>query len=274
MGRKKEEKDLPEIKTVDLSIDFDFFIREDPLWDFGHSEVEGPMGAFFLTTLWDVRYSTINLYEETDILKYADFRPQAIFTSLQRKGVWLSDKAHAGFAESHKEALPFFRGALNPPDVFINVDAHHDLYSDPEGRTANCGNWLTALYDQWSSHGTRFLQLYPRWKNMRNDGTPVRPIEMTTFKKWEGFKDAAYLIRNVFFCRSGAWVPPHHDDAYFATVSMIAQLARSYEERGQFMVRSAPSREECVSMVQKYTEQKAELLAKHQLEKEGSVEDG
>jgi hypothetical protein len=51
---------------VDLSIDFDFFIKEDPMWDFGHNE-----SILFLnfSPLWQIRYADYDLVKETDTWK-------------------------------------------------------------------------------------------------------------------------------------------------------------------------------------------------------------
>ena len=41
-----------------LSIDFDYFIREKILWDFGHSE-EQP--GLFGDVVWQIRYGNVDL---------------------------------------------------------------------------------------------------------------------------------------------------------------------------------------------------------------------
>lgn len=253
---KKSKVKRPTPKIVDLSIDFDYFIRVNPAWEFGFTESSAQAESFFyLQTMWSIRYQQYNLHAEQDLMRFADFRPQEILTRLQKKGVFPLDRMHAGFSESHKHAFPFFSGVMTPPDLFLNFDAHHDFYSEYD-KEIHCGNWGTALYDRWEAAGrTRWVQVYPGWLKeflpdlSDRDYPPNRPIEEVFFKdlvieprSTQEFVPATpYVIRNVFLCRSGVWVAPHHDPAFIATAGMLASLAKTKEEFSKFLLRNAPT---------------------------------
>lgn len=206
------------MKTIDLSIDFDFFVREDPMWDFGHSE------RMLHQMLWPIRYRTTNLYPETDMERFADFLPRDTLLELSHKGLKFHDPARfqegearqmrqIGVADSHSRALEFFQD-FEPADQLISLDAHHDLFNEQE---VDCGNWLVHLMDQNTSMKTTVI--YPGWKESELDGEPVRDARLLRWEQWSG--EPAF-IRHIFLCRSGAWVPPHHDPQF---MELVAQLS-------------------------------------------------
>lgn len=260
----------PKVKVVDVSIDFDFFVREDFLWDWGHTEhpIDSPMFMLFMQNIWDLRYREQNLHELTDMKKYADFKPQEIFTQLRDRGILAGDKMQLGISESHRDGLVHFGGALSPPDMFINIDAHHDLYTEPKERGVDCGNWITSLYDRWKpKKDVQFVQLYPVWQKRGSDATPVdqhananREVEAYYFHNWRGMKGPG-VIRNIFFCRSGEWVPPHHDECFFATAALLINMARGWQEYTRLLVRHFPTAEENAQYVEESRAQREEMVA-------------
>src|SRR4051812_39722521 len=62
-----------------LSIDFDFFVRELPEFDWGHSET-----MFFLDAIWPIRYATsvFDVEREVDPDVHADFKPEDLGVKL------------------------------------------------------------------------------------------------------------------------------------------------------------------------------------------------
>lgn len=250
---------------ADLSIDFDFFAREDPLWDWGHSETRTISDSI----IWNIRYghSSFNLYDETNIDDHADFNPTDIVSKLMSKGVNLHTKRYQyrriGVAESHKEAFDFFtaRKYNKPPDYLINIDAHHDIFGDLN-MPLNCGNWVTHLHNHWPD--TNLIQVYPKWKTnyetlecpwIEEKQEPHTPINITTWDKWLPVPNLT--IREIFICRSGAWVPPHMDDDFIKMVFSLSGLSlRTPTVIGSLLDRSdhVPSYEEHKEQVSHHNE--------------------
>lgn len=232
----RQYADLP---TVDLSIDFDFFVREDPDWDLGHSEHPEVRGTY-TDTIWDVRYLQLDLHALTDLRTYADFMPTQLQLALSTKGVALVPQAlrYVGFADSHEYAYNLFTLHDDPvAPVVLNIDAHHDMWEP--GPHPMCANWATWLHD-YKAPGSHFIHAYPSW--LQDPGAPVRPMEQVQWSKWPGL-GTPHRVRRIFLCRSGAWVPPHLDPDFFALADLLRRFGRTkwYE---QFKPRRAPTARE------------------------------
>lgn len=281
---------------VDLSLDWDFFCREESEWDFGHSESEKLMGVF-LVSLWHPRYASLthDLKEGTNMRKWADLMPGMLPKALHDRKFHFVPKrdrkefgfsTHIAFAESHKHAFSVFAASLRPADFVVNIDAHHDLFSEvPHEGALNCGNWGTALYDRWHPRGTQFIQVYPSWKFSpechapgAREGLPLgfpeappvggREVKAFSWRKWRGMEEDVY-IRNIYFCRSGVWTPPHHDEEFFGLARILAQFSASmHEVDGGFVQRPVPSEEwiqewkdRQIKMVDDFKAQRAETAS-------------
>jgi hypothetical protein len=260
----------------------DFFTREDPLWDWGHNEENK---ALFLMMIWGIRYANLDLYTETDPAIYADFSPdfKSLFTALQGKGLYLDNHrtGQLGYADSHEWAYSFFlsktrqffkrsQAYRSPPDVLLNIDAHHDCFGS---RTQlHCGNWLR-LYEQ-ECPGTKIVQLYPKWKDPGDDAEPnCKAVEIHRMVDWPGL-DEQHRIRHVFICRSGCWTPPHHDDNF---VKMVNDWMYFYGpdrtfEMEPIYLREFPTREEAQVMMTERLEQDTEFKANLKAMKEHNRE--
>lgn len=220
------------MKTVDISIDYDFFCYMDADWEFGSHEAEdgNPTGQYLNKIVyWQHRYGLHDLFEECDPLKRVGFLPGRLpELLLEKKGLLVPPASTArryGIADSHVHAYHFF-AKDDPADFVVNFDAHHDFYSEnkltganvhlaPDGPLTpmpflNCGNWATALYDRWAS--TQFLQVYPDWKKPDSEVEPRRATQRTTWSEWAGLRGVQ--VRNVFLCRSPEWSPPHLDSLF------------------------------------------------------------
>ena len=273
----------PPAPIVDISIDFDFFVRELPEWDLTHNN-SCPDPMLFKQMLWTVRYATHRLYEWTRMETYADFLPSALFERLiGDKGFRLGPQTgrSIGIADSHRLAFEFFHNlwkTTTPPDALINIDAHHDCYpswssemvkGDRYCRTVEaiiggqpldidtlheaapglrCDNWLTYLFDHWQDH-THFVQLYPKWKALDVDKAPQRLLPMFHFNDWKGFGGANHSlqIRHIFVCRSPEWVPPHHDTRFLELLSACVQLGGKTRFLEKLPERIAPTEAEAES---------------------------
>jgi hypothetical protein len=234
--------------AIDVSIDFDFFIREDPIWDWGHREEQGAIGRLFVGPIWKTRYASLDLHFLTDPAEHADFLPSSLPGLLRAKGLRVNARTKVAVAASHLEALAFFRGARRPADMLINIDAHHDLWPLALGAEPNCGNWLTRLASERPLMNIR--QVYPAWKDRAIDGPPTAPVKVCGWNDpWE--PDGGAPIRRLFLCLSPVWVPPHHDASFILLARHFAALAGSAEVIGEGIpdrAAYAPSRSEAREM--------------------------
>lgn len=243
---------------VDLSIDFDFFVREDPMWDFGHSEIEDQR-ALFTYMAWSWRYQQTDLYRETDLAKHADFQPSQIVSELASRGIDLSRVSTVGYADSHALAYPFFTHRKKVADRIISLDAHHDVYGPPTAKP-NCGNWVHHVRN--ASPKTEIEWIWPQWKaEWIADEVPKGglPIPM---RSWGLVQETPPVkIRDIMVCRSGAWVPPHLDEAFRDMLLALCVAARTSRPLEAFYERKAPTLEEADAQRAEYTAQWAAVRA-------------
>lgn len=196
---------------VDLSIDFDFFVRNE-VWGFNYYERFMYLNFF---PLWAIRYSEHDLVKESDIDIFADFKPIFIIDKLEEKGFifteqtkYFSSESHAGIVEAFKDSFA---------DILINIDSHHDMYERQvdfsvkfDGFDLYCGNWMTYFHNK-GFYKNVFI-VYPKWKEIENEykkGKAPYPIV-----RWNELPKDKYEVQRIFLCRSGCWVPPHHDTTF------------------------------------------------------------
>lgn len=228
MSRASNQSPYGVVRTIDLSVDFDFFTREVASWDWGHRD-----DALMQTLVWKERYaSRIDVYDETSIAKHADFLPSDLISELHRKGVVLFPTdawtARAPLdrlvvTDSHAEAYALFK-ETGPADALLHLDAHHDCWKYGMGNKVDCGNWLTALLRLKAWRDTPVVHVYPKWKNQREDG-PKRTSKVgsTLWSHWPGFVQRHKVnVRHIFLCRSGGWVAPHHDEDFLRMARGLA----------------------------------------------------
>jgi hypothetical protein len=232
-----------------LSIDFDFFIRSLPEWDWGHAE--SGLFAAMGSALWAFRAQSFlqngfDLREETSTELHANPKPHEFWTELQGLGYDFSETAFYFVADSHAAAGPLFveiaRRGDGPADLIINFDAHHDLgYHGFEhtyemvkqGRCA-CDTWLCFLLCEYPELQARIVM--PDW--MRDDVTAQKRSVHKNLPRsmWPRVKVGAFTtpsgrvsqvvrkpgeqldVQAVFVCRSSSWVPPWHDEEFVAFV--------------------------------------------------------
>lgn len=222
---------------IALSIDMDFFVREKPEWDFGHSETALFMGG----VVWQSRYQMYDLYRETSSM-HADCKPQHFFDVLGMLGFVIGNDTKIGAGWSHKDAYNFF--LLEDFDRIINLDAHHDCYE--EGEELDCGNWLRKLLVRKGSSEGQWI--YPRW---------LKHKDKTTFVDAYSFDYAAKLAGDVvaiYIAQSPAWVPPHHDIFYDAIIrdALMAAGKSKFDYDGKRVMREAPSKKEAAKWLKEY----------------------
>lgn len=211
------------VPAVDLSIDFDFFIREEYIWDFGHSEDSG-----FTGISWMHRYDSLNLWTETALRTYADFMPYRMVQKLDEKNIRIPKGAHVIVADSHRHAFEVFR--RSPADVLVNIDAHHDCFTGGH-RPLDCGNWVMHL--RGARKGLKVQQVYPKWKDTDAERAPLAVMAPDIYRTaapnwdaWAGLPDV-HEARTIFLCFSSAWVPPHHWPAFEGLAQLLAAHAET-----------------------------------------------
>lgn len=219
-----------------LSFDFDFFIREDFMWDFGHSETVN----LFQQAAWLARYTSIDLYKGTRIEKYADFLPEDTLMELFKAGFALGKNYTYGVADSHRHAYNFIKEFKEPVDVY-HFDAHSDMYSANQN-VIDCGNWLYKLIQENAVNKVTWI--YPKWEEEPVGSVLTKLFELVKGDtgydisdrikacSWEDFKKrdtplAEVPLNGIFLCRSGVWVPPHHDARFMALVKQLGMFTKS-----------------------------------------------
>lgn len=206
---------------IDLSIDFDYFVREPRHWDFGHAEVEP-----FIRKVWPARYAQYDLWRETNPEVYADVPPLAFTAELKERGVRFHRSRNLGIADSHRFALPFLlkKSERAPADHLLHFDAHHDCYG---GDRVTCENWLSHYMDQRTE--TKVTWVQPQWLEGKSDHDDLpsplrgRHIDFVTELKELQLQG---MVRNVFLCRSSAWTPPHLDPLFGMLVTDLLNRAK------------------------------------------------
>ena len=184
-------------KTL-LTVDWDYFIPEDPYWDFQRME-----NLFSLRTLWLARGS----------------RWQNVIKTTGEENRWW-DKLHRRFeidtdtiyvSDSH-----LFAAKLGTYDQIITVDAHHDMWppsvNDPDA-TLWCDNWLRQ-YLQLNPNTTAYW-VQAEWA--KETFQRKRPGDKDYTDLWKRVRDGwpkAANITTVHVCRSGCWTPPWLDDRF------------------------------------------------------------
>lgn len=220
-----------------LTVDFDYFVREDPAWDWGHSEAHDPS---VLNALWPTRYANLRArgVEPASLLRES---PQTFWQRIRSAGFRLDEAQQLAVADSHAHGAPWcarFAARLGGPVPVFNFDAHHDLGYGPKkqldawaraGR-AECGSWARdALQLRVAS---TYNIAYPEWRNElpeafpRTLGTTLRRrVTQRTLRELEG-APANRRVAGVLLVRSASWTPPWLDDAWRSFVAEGAALTR------------------------------------------------
>lgn len=209
-------------KRVFLSVDFDYFCREEDEWDWGHSENSDMFNeiAWMSRTRW---------YEETLLEKYANPHPVKFWDKLIELGFNFDDCESLSVANSHLWAAPDFLDLCPGEVTIVNFDAHHDMgylswkqlkkeWLD-KGRI-DCSNWLLVLMHQLQT--LRAAVVYPEWKGLREiKGRPSWKNSKSIDARFQyGVYDEEFVrslagsVVGIFIAKSSAWMPPWHDEAF------------------------------------------------------------
>lgn len=242
---------MPRDTRILLSVDFDFFVREKPIWDWSHAE-----SAIYQELLWPQRAAGFlargyDLRDETDPEKHANPTPSKFWDVLERLGYLDLGDQTACVTNSHAFAAPHWWSGYYEEDdyLLINFDAHHDLgYRTSheqdkrwEKGVSECGDWLYMLMRQNPRMKAKII--YPEWKGLEE----LRHEKEIPWKRYgflEGRVEAGVfsedfvrlpedaIVDDVFICRSGAWVPPWLDESFerFCYRGGFYELAALFED--------------------------------------------
>lgn len=190
-----------------LSIDFDFFVEEDPKLDLGHGEHH----PIFFEVLWAIR----DLEWKKPVRKLLPWSGPTVPEFHRNVSDWFCTVAPrwSCSAESHSGIIKL----LDEPCDVINFDAHHDVHygTVPSSeRFVNCGNW--ASWGMGQGLIRNYTVVYPDWRRKFEERFPLQTTATKLFwsefvARHERLNDYRRYTTKIFLCRSGAWVPPCYD---------------------------------------------------------------
>ncbi|MDE2098313.1 MAG: hypothetical protein KGL39_13755 [Patescibacteria group bacterium] len=202
-----------------ISVDWDYFVKEDARLDWGHSE-----NGFFLNQAWALRrmdfHGAIGSGETpkvTDLTKLVPFLGNEKLVGVMG---FVGQVKMVAVAESHLAILQLLDGKRGPHEIY-NVDAHHDLgYNDDPGKDrsrVNCGSWGKYLHNLGKVKS--WTQCYPTWRMESAEDFPKLPNTSQVFSDDPVLNMPRGFVGKVdalFICRSGCWVPPEYDKRFTA----------------------------------------------------------
>ncbi len=183
-----------------LVVDFDYFFpvpqrREDPLAPlFAWAHFETP---YHLGEAWEGRALAFLL------------RGLPLPEARGWEGFWerfsFAPGARLFYADSN--ALAFHPRVREGVEEVVLFDAHHDAGYRPLGEEPACDDWMVFYAQQ----GVALKVFYPPWRDPAQEPEPQVPLEraLDPGGRVEG------VFHRAFLCRSGAWVPPWADGAFF-----------------------------------------------------------
>ena len=176
-----------------LSVDFDFFVQEDPMWDLGHIENE-----FFMDFMWKARP---HLFGQMKAEGHEGFWDRL------RASFIFGDEAFV--SESHLEA----HNLIKPFKQVILIDAHHDCWEKADPLNITCDSWAFYAAKEMKCD---IIWVHPSWvdpQTMEVPGSVRGKVRtMTLDALLENFSE--YKIDTVHICRSGCWIPPWLDQEF------------------------------------------------------------
>ncbi|RTG92017.1 hypothetical protein [Thermus scotoductus] len=184
-----------------LVVDFDYFfpVPQDPqdplafLYSWAHFET-----PYYLGEVWEERALAFLL------------RGLPLPQARGWEGFWerfaFAPEARLYYADSN--ALAFHSDVHQGVREVMLFDAHHDAGYRPLGVEPACDDWMV----YYARQGARLRVFYPSWRDPSLEPVPAVPVERV--KDPGGPVEGVF--HRVFLCRSGAWVPPWADEAFFS----------------------------------------------------------
>ena len=210
-------------ESVFLSVDWDYFFRPDPFWDWGHSE-----SPFFVNEMWSVRFQSAYAHGMDLTKRYVPVGHTLFWRALIERGFDFTH-AIAFYGDSHLGAYPAFNEAKRR--VVYNFDFHHDLLYQPPDSTISCENWLYHLLVKRRYTEAVVVYPYPRRKMEFKDTLDERPelwpmCDRVSCKTIQELSSGERRVERIFIARSGAWTPPWADKAFMRLVNSCPALLK------------------------------------------------
>lgn len=189
-----------------ITIDWDFFVPEDPQWDIQHAE-----SLMYLQMLWEARCGLVDLIK--------------LHESAHTFWDWLLDllELHdASMTVSDSHAWVFRDPYLLHADRIVLFDQHHDCWprekDDAEQDLIRCHTWARAWLE--ANKDRELIWVYPDWQDpndyeMQDDIRPRVILTPQSLVTQETFGDD---ISGIHICRSGCWTPPWLDHDFIKFV--------------------------------------------------------
>lgn len=212
---------------IDVSLDFDFFFWDDPHWDWAHQET-----VFFLEAIWAIREQGMSVYgkslETESTLGRADFGPTKLVEVLASKGLQVGKWTKVSIAESHADQYAL---SLKSRRNLVMFDAHTDIWAHDD---VNCASWLWLLLKNHSiKHATVVIPSWQDWYRAVPEPEHTQLANCIDIMKWNKYPGSSPVkVANLFICRSGCWVPPHHDELFREMVLKILGITSKFYRRG------------------------------------------
>lgn len=187
------------MKTL-ISIDWDFFVPEDPAWDMGHQE-----NLLFLKMLWSTRGHLIDKMLTTGEEKKFWPKIENLAPSLKHAKLYVSD--------SHCYA---FNQAVSVDHILL-IDAHHDCWGNSPGyldcKSVMCHNWARIWLESNPRHKLTWVR--PSWQKASNYPLPKDlKGRIDVVNGLNGLKQPIEGTTSLHVCRSGCWTPPWLDKQF------------------------------------------------------------
>ena len=182
-------------------VDFDYFfpVPQDP---------KDPLAPLFAWAHFETPYYLLEAWEERALAFL--LRGLPLPEARGWEGFWdrFAFAPGAALYYGDSNALAFHERVRQGVEEVVLLDAHHDAGYRPLGEEPACDDWMVYYHRQ----GARLRLFYPPWRDPGLEPGPMVPLrrEVDPGGRVEG------VFHRVFLCRSGAWVPPWVDPAFFA----------------------------------------------------------
>jgi hypothetical protein len=229
-----------------LTVDYDFFWREDPIWDFGHREG----GAFWDTIIWQIRMAGGNMTGfdlKTEMEKGVDPKPEVFWSFIQGMGFDLKG-AKLTVSNSHVHAAEAFIDYVNVGKRIVNFDAHHDIaYPQPFSKdykhvrklwskgSCEAGSWLGLMLHVFDFDAD---VVYPSWKGMFDGKPRIREAKNVNFHVFgNGSSVNGGDVLALHIAKSPVWSPPWGDQRF---ISFVREAEKLTDREVQILGNSDP----------------------------------
>ncbi|GAA6736091.1 hypothetical protein [Thermus oshimai] len=183
-----------------LVVDFDYFF---PL----PQSLEDPLAPLFAWAHFETPYHLGEVWEGRALAFL--LRGLPLPEARGWEGFWdrFSFAPGARLFYTDSNALAFHPRVREGVEEVVLFDAHHDAGYRPLGEEPACDDWMVF----YARQGVALKVFYPPWRDPAHEPEPQVPLEraLDPGGRVEG------VFHRAFLCRSGAWVPPWADGAFF-----------------------------------------------------------